>query len=862
MNSMQYTQDYMLWHKQQRRIMNSPQNQNYENYRLLVMQCIQTYDTKCGGTADRLKDFLFLLREAYITKRFLIIYWTLPCRLEEFVLPPKGGLDWTAPDWLQPILEDPTIGRRIYKSDILIRSDIRQSNTTLIRTRVQSTTGLAEKYDPQLQKGEDPFDDVYHDVWRIFFTPAPAVRTLIETEFNQMGLVPGCYAAAHLRALYGRITSREDSQTIEWTQNAINCATQLYPSTPSIFFASDYTFATTAAIEYGNQKNLHVVARHHTLFPLHLDSAENILERKPSEFYDTWVDLYLMGMSRCVTVSFGFFCLGLVNLWTVISCLFSPTRLTCTTDDFVCFEITQHNRGGFGHWGLLIGYNASCVINQRTSSQGIGNRCDWNDFVASQVPNPKRSGAPLFSEPMDVNFPQPRTDVIDRNNNKIVSRKLKELQPGPWMGNYVKYHEEMKNNTEAANSAEDMRISQSWTKDDKLSLINSNSSKSVISSKPQVISSVSSLPTWMADYFEWHKETRQSINGKNWNCTKYMIMSCYTTDIKCGGLADRLKPLPSILLNAAITNRLLFIMWDRPKPLENWFKPPNDGIDWRLPKWLKQKLWKSRKWRSGQLNDMVKRLDRWPNETALWLTIQTPDGGEGYFANHSRSESTYADVFHTLFRSFFTPVSRLQTAIDEQMQTHGLVPGEYASAHFRCMYGNRKWRDPLDTINITVNGINCASNLFPGAPVYFASDVRFAVDVATEYGTQNAIQIATLDNNGTPSHFDKDDGWQTRGVSYYDDTFLDLLMLADSKCVAYSNGGYGLFGSLLSHDATCIDRFFKSRKMVKYFKWMYADGSMKRLQLPHIEIPDQLKIIPDEASSKVNNNLQAFTLLS
>ena len=69
------------------------------------MQCLRDQDEdRCGGTADRLKPFLYLLREAYEQQRLLLIYWTKPARLEEFVVPPKGGVDWRVPVWLQTVV--------------------------------------------------------------------------------------------------------------------------------------------------------------------------------------------------------------------------------------------------------------------------------------------------------------------------------------------------------------------------------------------------------------------------------------------------------------------------------------------------------------------------------------------------------------------------------------------------------------------------------------------------------------------------------------------------------------------------------------------------------------------------------------
>ena len=67
---------------------------------------------------------------------------------------------------------------------------------------MQSGTGFSDYYNEELVPGEASFEDVFHDVWRIFFTPSRPVRDLIETEMKRMALVPGEYSAAHLRALY------------------------------------------------------------------------------------------------------------------------------------------------------------------------------------------------------------------------------------------------------------------------------------------------------------------------------------------------------------------------------------------------------------------------------------------------------------------------------------------------------------------------------------------------------------------------------------------------------------------------------------------------------------------------------------
>lgn len=355
-----WMKEYFRWHRVERAKL-SPESFDEdsptynEGPKLLVMQCLKGMDDRCGGTADRLKPFLFILREAYESKRLLLIHWTLPARLEEFLLPPPNGIDWRAPPWLSELLHDKSLlpGRKIFKLRAMKGARTDQTSR-LFRTRLQSATGGAEYYNEELAtvanttglvvntEKEATFEEVYHDVWRVFFTPSPTVRASVDSYMEQWNLVPGQYAAAHLRALYGRVSDRPEAQAREWTRNALNCASKLRPGGPFLF-ASDHSFSIQAALEYGEEMHAKVVARPHDSEPLHLDNAENIGERLPHEFYDVFIDLYLMGMSRCLT----------------------------------------YNRGGFGQWALLIGYNATCGYNQKTSKYGIKTPCTWTEATTT-----------------------------------------------------------------------------------------------------------------------------------------------------------------------------------------------------------------------------------------------------------------------------------------------------------------------------------------------------------------------------------------------------------------------------------------------------------------------------------------------
>lgn len=163
-----------------------------------------------------------------------------------------------------------------------------------------------------------------------------------------------------------------------------------------------------------------------------------------------------------------------------------------------------------------------------------------------------------------------------------------------------------------------------------------------------------------------------------------------------------------------------------------------------------------------------------------------------------------------------------------------------------------------ETIALAVNGINCASGLLPGAPVYFAADAKFAVDVAREYGRQRSLPVASLDFDESPTHFDKDQEWPRRKSSYYDDTFIDLYMLAQSRCVACSNGGYGTFGSLLSYNANCNIRFFKGRKVPRNCSWTYGDGRQELLPPPEMLIPPELLDDPNKLALSNTSGEDAY----
>lgn len=308
--------DYFNWHHQQRELLRP---HTVRGVRFLLMEC-WPWQRICGGTADRLRSIPLIIKIAHQTKRLLMIKWGRPAELEEFLVPPQGGLDWRVPDWLIPHLANQSNFHPATRVEKLVHL-ANLVDEQVVATRLQVHDHGSKFYNENRREvGEPLFRDIYSLLWSRVFTPTPPITTLIEQQLQSLDLMPGQYTAAHVRALYLE-QERKPEQLKTWATNAVNCASMLRPGVP-ILFASDSTYATQMALEYGQTRGSHVVVARTTAAtaqPLHLDKATTT-EVSPEHYYDTFVDLYLLGMSHCLT----------------------------------------YNIGGYGKWGLLLGYNSSC----------------------------------------------------------------------------------------------------------------------------------------------------------------------------------------------------------------------------------------------------------------------------------------------------------------------------------------------------------------------------------------------------------------------------------------------------------------------------------------------------------------------
>lgn len=315
------------------------------------------------------------------------------------------------------------------------------------------------------------------------------------------------------------------------------------------------------------------------------------------------------------------------------------------------------------------------------------------------------------------------------------------------------------------------------------------------------------------DYFDWHHEVKSEVDRTPdaWLNLTYYIVECSQKFGSCGGTADRLGPLPFHIRMAAKYQRLLLISWrdDRPAPLETFLLPPQGGVDWRLPEWLLRKFQQGDQRR--RIATYMDKILRWgPDKESRWLRVkyQSHDHGQGAYDGQriSAEDPTFSQVFHDVWRIFFTPTQPIAQQIETELKVLGLTPGGFNSVHLRAMYGV-EYRDENLIRWWSQNAINCATSQLPKSdgPILFTSDSMSAKAEGVDYGTRNGIKVVhRLSNQDRqPLHLEKDTSLNIEG---FFDTFVDVLMLGLSRCTNYHLGGYGRWGSLMSYNSSCYFR--------------------------------------------------------
>jgi hypothetical protein len=286
-------------------------------------------------------------------KRLLLVRWTRPFPLEEFLIP--FGINWTVPEWL--VTNIPHLLNT--KSAVRFNGLATKLNSTKVMTAGLQIGAkqLLEFYNSQIRidfnDTEYTYQRVYRDLFHSIFALVNPIEELVQNTLIRLNLTPGAYTSVHVRArhhesglLYGNHTIDKSGglpfsgetkvKLLTIMEYALSCAVTLRPGSP-IYIATDSHHATHHVIlqneaihsvfnnaSYRNDAPVRVVGATHSRDPLHLDEQHTPqhYSRTPSDYYHIFADLWLLGMSQCSAVGVG----------------------------------------GFGRLGMNLSYNSSCFI--------------------------------------------------------------------------------------------------------------------------------------------------------------------------------------------------------------------------------------------------------------------------------------------------------------------------------------------------------------------------------------------------------------------------------------------------------------------------------------------------------------------
>lgn len=356
------------------------------------------------------------------------------------------------------------------------------------------------------------------------------------------------------------------------------------------------------------------------------------------------------------------------------------------------------------------------------------------------------------------------------------------------------------------------------------------------------------LPRWTQDYLQWHAEMRKQFPDTRIvtdpAAPKLLVHTCKS---KCGGTHDRLGKVEATLAYASLSHRVVLMSWHTPAPLQAFLEP--NLCNWTVPNvpqftldYLEQHDVRDFKqgWKKKGYIHLWTQKQGIENQTVLvqYKNIPTKKG-----LPVVDLELNQRSVMGAIFRSMFRPSAAVQAKINHVYQQLNLSPGHYVATHCRVrhpgLYGyDTQGKDEghdadksglsfegeykQKAIETALRGIQCAAGFLSSSshnastdgrsrePIYFLSDSEELVDyvvhgmdrdnatnldVAVTKWTQSHSIVARKASGFPTLHIDRQKGYP---AEYYMDTFVDLYMAANARCVSFGVGNFGYFASKIS----------------------------------------------------------------
>jgi hypothetical protein len=353
--------DYFDWHREQTLNINKC---NFNDYKYILLQC-SGKERKCGGVADRLKSLPFFIAAGAYYKRIFLIRWQRPTKLEDFLIP--NEINWSVPDWMHAELDN--LENTDRKSITMSAKEMfrwlkRYGEKVVIGGLLQDFFGGSSFYyqmdsemDDNKELDEDylkKFNDIagwsdyeilFRDLFYTLFELSPPIAKLVHDKLKSANLVPGKFSTCQYRAFYGvenkKLVVDEDVLT-QKSRNALNCASSIQPGDP-IFFASDSQVAVRFARKMSETTDRKIVVFDEAKEALHLDKRYQWTSGNVSDFYPTFVDLFIMAEAKCMS----------------------------------------HGVGGFGRFANLLSIAPDCVIRHDNEKANKRESCEWIDSATN-----------------------------------------------------------------------------------------------------------------------------------------------------------------------------------------------------------------------------------------------------------------------------------------------------------------------------------------------------------------------------------------------------------------------------------------------------------------------------------------------
>lgn len=186
------------------------------------------------------------------------------------------------------------------------------------------------------------------------------------------------------------------------------------------------------------------------------------------------------------------------------------------------------------------------------------------------------------------------------------------------------------------------------------------------------------------------------------------------------------------------------------------------------------------------------------------VRFQDADGGAGiYDKNRKPGEPSYAEIYQYVWSIAFRPAPPVQALIRRSLKELNLQPGAYSATHIRHRYPVAR---DMNLRLLSENAVRCANQLYPNAPIYITSDTPEAIRFAERFGSKYLNDRVRGREQSLSKAHEHLDYSRSRAASSFYDVFVDLYLLAESRCVTHNVGGYGRWGRDLSYNQSCSIR--------------------------------------------------------